>query len=143
MKTITVYRVEHSVLRSGPWNTSVHRDYGKLLSDDQKASERAARWALNDFFYDNEEYRQSHPNVREDIKGWSADYVCAAPSLELLRDWFCDPECQGLLLDADFTVKEYVVESAAVLHSYSGRQVGFLDSGVVECRDLTLLALID
>ena len=103
-----------------------------------------ARAALNDYFWDNEDYAFTHPNVRADFPTWESFYLCATPCLKTLRDWFAvESHIMDKLFDAGFTVKQYVVERSAVMRSFSGIQVAFNPDAVVEHNDLTMLALLD
>ena len=143
METVTVYRVEHPVLGCGPWNTHVHESYDRLPCELRHAM-HDARAALNDYFWDNEGYASTHPNVRADFPTWKSFYLCATPCLKTLREWFAvESHIVDKLFDAGFTVKQYVVERSAVMRGFSGIQVAFNPDAVVEHNDITLLALLD
>lgn len=143
METTTIYRVEHPVLGCGPWNTHVHPDFDSLSSEQRYALDEA-RSALNNYFWDNEYYAATHPNVRSDFGLWHEFYKCATPCLKTLRDWFAmESFIIDKLFDAGFTVMEYVVKSDAVLNSRSGTQVAFKPDSVIDSRDITVLALLN
>lgn len=143
METTKVYRLVHTTLGCGPWNTHVHEKYGSLPDDIRHAAHRA-RQALNDCFWDNEAYAMKHPPAGADIPNFTFQHICATDCLNKLRDWFCvSDDIMNKLFDAGFTVMEYTVPKREVLWSESGMQVGIDPDDIIESNDLTMLALLD
>lgn len=141
METTTIFRLEHPVLKCGPWNTHVHDDIYDQPAALQDALEIARR-ALNDHFNHAPDYSMQHPPAGADIEGFTLSHQCAAPSIELLKKWFAVNEHTMLMLErAGFTVVELVVERLWVLPSKTGTQVGYHPHNVMSYRDIGFVAL--
>lgn len=141
METTTIFRLEHPVLKCGPWNTHVHDDFYDLPLGLRDALEIARR-ALNDHFDNVPEYSMQHPSACADVAGFTLSHQCAAPSIELLKKWFAVNEHTMLMLErAGFTVIELVVKRLRVLPSKTGTQVGYHPDNVVSSRDIGFVAL--
>lgn len=143
METQTIFRLVHPILGVGPWNTHTVEGMRRLPYDVVHSID-SARYALNEHYHFNPEYSSRHRPIRDDFIFWGPEYICATDSLKTLREWFCvNDAVLNHLLDGNFTVMEYVVDSDYIIQSYSSRQVGFNPAGIVSERDLTILALVE
>lgn len=138
---MTIYRVRHSRVDVGPWQSSM------FLTSSELAALKAAmyEWAEASFDRMMESDKEAHPVIRYDHRGVFTQYhVCGTDSIWKLRHWFClrDTVINGLF-DAGFTVYKYIVPADLVTLSYSGLQVAFRPEDAIEVQELTLLALLD
>ena len=138
MDTLTVYRVRHKDIEAGPWHAA------RLLEIDGYHPVKTAYHRVDDYFFKNPMYADSHPNVFFDVFCiWTADLVCGTLSLDGLRDWFSQSDdILNALLDGNFTVYQYTVPEFKMYEGQSGKQVAFNPANAIEVKDLTILALL-
>lgn len=141
METTTIFRLEHPVLKCGPWNTHVHPDFYDHPPE-LRCALQDARCALNRHFHSDDAYSNKHPSAGFDIRGFTTKHQCATQSIELLREWFAvNGDIVFLLERAGFTALELTVPKSKLLSSKSGTQVGYHPDNVVSCRDIGIVAL--
>ena len=136
---INVYRVEHPATKTGPWNSWVSDAFQELDEDTQEKmwKTRCAMSAITNTYMTD----RSHPNVIIDFMKWSSALVCAAYSIEQLREWF-SPEVIEVLFDGDYTLMKYTLKEDDVHFGTSGKQCAFNPEHVCESEDLSLLPLV-
>lgn len=130
MNTITVYRVAHKDdVERGPW-----WGYASNIPKEVVALQVELNDSIN---------LRTHPDPYSDnIRGCDFD-LFAAPSIEKLKGWFGNGDIPGLLLDADYTVYEIIVNEDWCKIGRSGTQCAFPPDQIIDAKDIGILALVD
>lgn len=135
METVTLYRVAHKILGIGPWCIGV-QGYTKDLSYD-------AQVRMEQMYFQRPVFNlRQHVIIREDVKGFTDDFKCAAESIEQLKFWFNDELFVESLFDADFMLYEITIDKKYVKYGASGKQVAYDARQVIETKELDLLPLV-
>lgn len=134
---VTVYRLEHKTLNTGPWN-SMAAHYNSDMGD-----EDALQRVFN--FIQSRINCLDFPSINIDVAfnevGWS--WVCGCESIEILRKWFAHGDLFVMYLQsAGFIIRQFHVPAYNVRRGRSGLQVIF-DPLDCNFRNLPLTLLSD
>lgn len=114
---VTIYRLEHRDLNTGPWNS---------YKSDMGGDEDALQYVRN--FIQSRINCVDFPSINIDVEidevGWS--WVCGCESIETLRKWFAHGDLfVRHLLRAGFVIRQFRVPVYDVRRGRSGLQVIF------------------
>lgn len=140
MNLVTLYRVQHRELKYGPWNAHLS-DHTIGWNGDWDKIE-TARLAVTAMYNEMpESVKSRHVTAWQDFMGWNERYVCAAESIEQLKEWFKCKQAYQAMLDAGFTVVMVKVPFEFVKTSRSRNQMAYDMFCVEEETDLGLLTI--
>jgi len=136
----TLYRVEHPVTKTGPWNSEIVDGFLNC-TDAQKEALRDLKVYINsDQMY---EHFRRHIPVHMDFAVWNDRMICAVDSKKQLREWFNDETLLIHLMVAGFTVVKITIDSNKVFRGFTGMQFGIDQYEDFTKKDIGLNVLLD